>query len=49
MKHAKDANGMAGSEDPNQTAPEGAVGSWSSLFVQNCLYLYLSFRGYIEL
>ena len=32
-----DANGIANSEDPDQTAPLGAVGSGSALFAQTCL------------
>ena len=28
---------MANSVDPDQTAPEGAVWFWSSLFAQACL------------
>ena len=34
----KDANGIANSEDPDQTAPLGAVSSWSALFA----WTYLS-------
>ena len=33
----KDANGIANSEDPDQTAPLGAVLSGSALFAQTCL------------
>ena len=29
-----DADGMANSRDPDQTAPLGAVWSWSALFAQ---------------
>ena len=35
--HQKDANGIANSEDPDQTAPLGAVGSGSALFAQTYL------------
>ena len=33
----KDADGMANSVDPDQTAPLGAVWSGSALFAQTCL------------
>ena len=33
----KDANGIANSEDPDQTAPPGAVWSGSALFAQTYL------------
>ena len=33
----KDANGIANSEDPDQTAPPGAVCTGSALFAQNNL------------
>ena len=35
--HPKDADGIANSEDPDQTAPLGAVWSGSALFAQICL------------
>ena len=35
--HPKDAEGIANSVDPDQTAPLGAVWSGSSLFAQTCL------------
>ena len=35
--HPKDAEGIANSVDPDQTAPLGAVWSGSALLVQNCL------------
>ena len=35
--HPKDADGMANSVDPDQTAPLGAVWSGSTLFAQACL------------
>ena len=35
--HPKDAEGIANSVDPDQTAPPGAVWSWSALFAQTCL------------
>ena len=36
---------MANSEDPDQTAPSGAVWSRSALFVQKYLSQYLEFLG----
>ena len=35
--HPKDAEGIANSVDPGQTAPLGAVWSGSALFAQICL------------
>ena len=35
VSHHKDANGIANSEDPDQTAPLGVIGS--ALFAQTCL------------
>ena len=35
--YQKDANGTANSEDPDQTAPLGAVRSGSAQFAQTCL------------
>ena len=35
--HPKDAAGIASSVDPDQTAPLGAVWSWSALFAQTYL------------
>ena len=51
VMHPKDAEGIANSVDPDQTAPLGAVWSGSALFVQTCLsenlgklwYLVISF------
>ena len=40
----KDANGIANSEDPDQTAPPGAVFSGSALFAQT--YLSENFDHY---
>ena len=39
--HPKDAEGMANSVNPDQTAPSAAVWSWSTLFSQTCLSEYL--------
>ena len=36
--HLKNAEGIANSVDPDQTAPAGAVWSGSALFAQTCLY-----------
>ena len=35
--HPKDAEGIANSVDPDQTAPLGAVWSGSALFAHTCL------------
>ena len=35
--HPTEANGMANSVEPDQTAPLGAVWSGSTLFAQTCL------------
>ena len=40
----KDANGIANSEDPDQTAP---LGSWSALFAQIYLYENLGSLQYV--
>ena len=37
VMHPKDAEGIANSVDPDQTAPLGAVWSGSALFSQTCL------------
>ena len=37
VMHPKDADGIANSVDPDQTAPLGAVWSGSTLFAQTCL------------
>ena len=37
VMHPKDADGIANSVDPDQTAPLGAVWSGSALFAQSCL------------
>ena len=43
IKHPKDADKMANSVDPDQTAPTGAVWSESALFVQTYLSQYTNF------
>ena len=35
----KGVNGIANSEDPDQTAPLGAVWSGSALYAQTCLFI----------
>ena len=48
--HPKDADGMANSVDPDQTASSEAVWSWSALFAETCLSQYIEFvRYYIDL
>ena len=44
-----DADGMANSVDPDQTAPRGAVWSWSALFAQACLSENLGSLRYVAL
>ena len=41
--HPKDADGMANSVDPDQTASEEAVLSWSALFAETYLSQYIEF------
>ena len=44
--HPKDAEGIANSVDPDQTAPLGAVWSGSALFAQACQSENLGKLGY---
>ena len=44
--HPKDADGMANSVDPDQTASEEAVWSWSALFAETYLSQYIEFVRY---
>ena len=44
--HPKDADGMANSADPDQTASEEAVWSWSALFAETYLSQYIKFVPY---
>ena len=44
--HPKDADGMANSVDPDQTASSEAVWSWSALFAENYLSQYIEFVRY---
>ena len=41
--HPKDADGMANSVDPDQTASSEAVWSWSALFAETDLSQYIEF------
>ena len=41
--HPKDADGMANSVDPDQTASSEAVWSWSALFAATYLSQYIEF------
>ena len=45
--HPKDADGMANSVDPDQTASSEAVWSWSALFVETYLSQYIEFVRYL--
>ena len=44
--HPKDADGMAYSVDPDQTASSEAVWSWSALFAETYLSQYIEFVRY---
>ena len=44
--HPKDADGMANSIDPDQTASSEAVWSWSALFAETYLSQYIEFVQY---
>ena len=46
LMHPKDADGMANSVDPDQTASSEAVWSWSALFVETYLSQYTEFVRY---
>ena len=43
---SKDADGMANSVDPDQTASSEAVWSWSALFAETYLSQYIEFVRY---
>ena len=47
--HPKDADGMANSVDPDQTASSEAVWSWSALFAETYLSQYIEFVQYTQL
>ena len=44
--HPKDADGMANSVDPDQTASSEAVWSWSALFAETYLSQCIEFVRY---
>ena len=44
--HPKDADGIANSVDPDQTASSEAVLSWSALFAETYLSQYIEFVRY---
>ena len=46
--HPKDADGMANSVDPDQTASSEAVCSWSALFAETYLSQYIEFVRYVK-
>ena len=46
--HPKDADGMANSVDPDQTASSEAVWSWSALFAETYLSQYIEFVRYCK-
>ena len=43
LMHPTDADGMANSVDPDQTASSEAVWSWSALFAETYLSQYIEF------
>ena len=45
--HRKDADGMANTVDPDQTASSEAVWSWSALFAETYLSQYIEFVRYL--
>ena len=47
--HPKDADGLANSVDPDQTASSEAVWSWSALFAETYLSQYIEFVWYMLL
>ena len=47
--HPKEADAMANSVDPDQTASSEAVWSWSALFAETYLSQYIEFLRYNEL
>ena len=46
--HSKEADAMANSVDPDPTASEEAVWSWSALFAETYLSQYIEFLRYVE-
>ena len=47
LMHPKEADAMANSVDPDQTASSEAVWSWSALFAETYLSQYIEFLRYI--
>ena len=47
--HPKEADAMANSVDPDQTASSEAVWSWSALFAETYLSQYIEFLRYWKL
>ena len=47
--HPKEADAMANSVDPDQTASSEAVWSWSALFAETYLSQYIEFLRYYYL
>ena len=45
--HPKEADAMANSVDPDQTASSEAVWSWSALFAETYLSQYIEFLRYV--
>ena len=45
--HPKEADAMANSVDPDQTASSEAVRSWSALFAETYLSQYIEFLRYV--
>ena len=48
LMHPKDADGMANSVDPDQTASSEAVWSWSALFAETYLSQYIELVRYLN-
>ena len=46
--HPKDADGMANSVDPDQTASSEAVRSWSAQFAETYLSQFIEFVRYLN-
>ena len=46
--HPKEADAMANSVDPDQTASSEAVWSWSALFAETYLSQYIEFLRYVS-
>ena len=48
LMHSKEADAMANSVDPDQTASSEAVWSWSALFAETYLSQYIEFLRYMK-